>query len=278
MSTLDLSLVPVPDAIKPLSVEQVIARMKSDFLRDNPSFASVLELESEPVVALINQFSYRESLIRAECNEMVRSMTLAHARGVNLDAKAADYNTVRLEGESDDALRERCLLAFASMSTAGSKPSYIYHARSAHPDVKQVNALRSDPGHIQIVVLAHSGDGVPSSEVIAAVSAAITVESTRPLGDLSDTVLPVALIDYTIRADIDHDPSFNTVPLELSVAQFVAEAKKIKRPLRRSELFGLLHVPGVLNVTLHEPAQDIVPTDYQAPSCSDIALNFAVSA
>ena len=288
MSTLDLSLVPVPDAIKPLSVEQVIARMKSDFLRDNPEFASAIELESDPVVALINQFAYRESLIRAECNEMVRSMTLAHARGVNLDALASNYNVTRLliraadlvakttaVYESDDALRERCLLAFASMSTAGSAAAYRYYALSADPDVVDVKARSPESGKVDVIVM--SIDGEASSESLSAVRSALSGEENIPLDD-EVTVLSVEAEVYSVAAVVKHGYGLNTAAHRAAFIEQIRSLSKIGVSVPISELYAQLHTANVTKVDLLEPAADIAVDDYHFARADTIEIEYELVA
>src|SRR3546814_19943147 len=81
----------------------------------------------------------------------------AYATGADLDNLAALLGVTRFElepgdsvlgipavMESDSDLRRRLVLAPEGYSVAGHEGAYIFHALSAHPDVLDASAIRSE--------------------------------------------------------------------------------------------------------------------------------------
>jgi phage-related baseplate assembly protein len=107
---------------------------------------------------------------------------LAYATGPDLDHLAALVGVKRLTitpadpltntpavMESDDALRQRVVLAPDSFSVAGPELAYVFHARSADPEVLDASCTSPSPGEVVVTVLGRGGDGTVSPEVIQAV-------------------------------------------------------------------------------------------------------------
>ncbi|MDQ0510878.1 baseplate assembly protein [Ancylobacter amanitiformis] len=110
----------------------------------------VAKLETDPlVVAYSEGGGYQEMLWRQRVNEAIRALTLAKARGGDLDHIATTYAGIsrliydnaaddqppnsQWDGvrgkwvELDDIFRERIKLAFEAFSTAGPEGAYVFH-------------------------------------------------------------------------------------------------------------------------------------------------------
>jgi phage-related baseplate assembly protein len=84
---------------------------------------------------------------------------------------AATNTTVTAGGEneeSDEALRERIILAPGSFSNAGSREAYIYWARTASASIVDVAVTNPVPGTVEIFPLMANGSVTPP-EILAAV-------------------------------------------------------------------------------------------------------------
>jgi phage-related baseplate assembly protein len=301
-TALDLTRLPLPAAVEALDAEAIIAAMKADLVTLDPDLAAVVDLESEPAVKLIQTWAYRELLTRGRMNDVVRSQYLATATGADLDNVVAIYGVSRLlitpanplaippvaaVYEDDAALRRRALLSIEAFSVAGPRGAWAYHALTADPDVLDVGVYGPDDvgagvalGSVRIAVLSRTGDGTASPALLAAVEAALSDETVRPLG-----VLPVVeaavILPYAVEATVAFLPGPGSgAALDAIIAdveQLVSDAHRVGAPLRRSALFAALHRLGVVaEVTLTSPAADIEPAPGEAPWCSAITITEAV--
>lgn len=109
--------------------------------------------------------------------------------------------------ESDDAYRERILLALEAFSVGGPKKSYEYYARrvsQAIVDVHVDNDVDSSGNRIggTVAVTLLTNDGLPSEELIAKVKAELNDDSIRPLCDTVVVRAPNA-VEYQVAAVLD---------------------------------------------------------------------------
>jgi phage-related baseplate assembly protein len=193
---IDLSKLPAPEVIEPLSYEEILAEMRADLEARDPAYSAWLE--SDPGVKLLEVCAYRELLVRARVNDAARSVLVAFATGTNLDHLGALFGEARLEGESDTAYRSRIPLALEKASVAGPAGAYEAHARAADDDVKDVAVLSPSPGLVRVVVLGKLGDGTPGADLLLAVDAAVSGETVRPLTDTVE-VVPAVIVSYELE-------------------------------------------------------------------------------
>ncbi|MGP3161663.1 baseplate assembly protein [Serratia marcescens] len=284
MPTIDLSQLPSPQIIEPLDFETILVDVKAVMIAAFPadqqaSVAAALSLESEPLNVIAQAMAYRELLLRRRINEGAAACMLSHAEGTDLDNLAANLDTERLTitpetdtsdavMESDEALRLRAQSAFEGMSVAGPSAAYEYFARSASGKVADARATSPAPAEVVIAILSTDGDGTASSELLAAVTAAVNDEEVRPLGDRV-TVRSADIVDYSIDAELFLYPGPESEPIinaaMASLRGFLADNdKKIGRDVARSAISASLHVQGVQRVVLRSPATDLQISDTQA--------------
>ena len=168
----DLSAVARPDALELWSFDAILAARMNTLLgywdearAKDPSLPvfNVSALETDPIKILQRVDAFREGLVRQRVNEAVVSTFLLFAQGADLDARAAEYNTIRAIGETDASLRLRALLAWENLSIGGSFGGYEYQARSVAPsDILDCavyghdDAPGVDRGEVRIVLLGAS--------------------------------------------------------------------------------------------------------------------------
>lgn len=153
MSGVDLSLIAAPEVVETVDFETLLAQRKARFIELAPDLASLMDLESEPAVKLLEEASYDEMLLRIRVNEAAKAVMLAYATGATLEHLAALYGVTRLTLdpgdpdaippvpptlEGDDALRARVQMAPEGFSTAGPEGAYRFHALSADGQVLDV--------------------------------------------------------------------------------------------------------------------------------------------
>ncbi|WP_051013966.1 baseplate assembly protein [Pararhodospirillum photometricum] len=160
-SRVDLTRLPPPEVIETLDYEGILSSLIADFKERWPEAG--LLLESDPAVKLLEVAAYRELTLRARVNDAARALLLAFATGATLDHLAGLVPMSRLAGEADASFRDRVQLAPEAFSVAGPTLAYVWHARAASPDVKDVTAVSPVPGEVVVTVLSRHGDGGPAA-------------------------------------------------------------------------------------------------------------------
>lgn len=176
--------------------------------------------------------------------------------------------------ESDDRLRTRIKLAPNLFSTAGSSGSYEYHALTADPSIIDVAIVEPARGRVHVYVLADTG--IPSSETLQKVLAALSDKKVRPLTD-EVSVLPPSAVNFEIEANITllagADAASLQVLLQQSAETFTQELRsKLGKDIVPSQIVSALSLPGVYQVELVSPAFDELEASQWA-NCTDITLN-----
>ena len=292
-SAIDLSRLPSPTIIERADFESVLADLKSWLIAREPELEFVLDLESEPVVKVLETWAYREVLLRAEFDDAARQNMLAFATGANLDHLAAFFGVSRLiaqEGdptkippvpeiqESDTRLRLRTQLSLEGHSTAGPRGSYIFHGLSASAEVLDISVDSPTPGAVAIAVLATGGDGTPSADLVETVRARLSDDNVRPLTDMV-SVRAAGIVEYRLEAALTlyNGPDSEIVRLEAErrAREYVERNHRLDHDITISGLHAALHVAGVQNVALASPAQDIVIGPESASWCTDIIVTIS---
>ena len=307
--SIDLSALPAPDVIAQPTFETRLAAKLAQLVTQAPEFTALVE--SDPAMKLLEADSYDETVLAQAFADASRGMLIAFATGPRLDHLAALYGVARLADETDTALRQRVQLAPHSFSVAGPELAYVYWARSADPDVADTTAVAPKPddirqlvlavlaehdaaselvsamasaldeatwpGTVEVTVLSASGNGVPSSGVLAAVTEVLT-GPVRPLTDevivQGATLVPFAIeAQLTVFAGPDQGLLLQTALDSLNA--HLATARKLGRDVTRSGLIAALHVANVQKVELLSPVADIDIDASEIASVTDIDVTIA---
>jgi phage-related baseplate assembly protein len=278
-NVLDLSKLPPPAAVETLSFADIVADIKADLIERAPATAAVLDLESEPMVKLLEAFAYRELMLRNRINKVALADTLAYSFGADLDVAAANLGVARLEGEEDEAFRARAVMAPESWSVAGPEEGYIFNARSADPAVADVAVSSPVPGLVRVVVLSHAVDGVADAGLLATVASALNKETVRPLAEEVEVVSAgVAAWNVVATLKILPGPEQTTVE-EAAVAavrRYAAARRKLNKGVKHKALIAALMQEGVEDVELISPADDVPAAADTAPVLGDLILTIEV--
>ncbi len=296
-ASIDLSRLPAPDAVEPLDFETILAERKAA-LRGRLDAAGLLpdwnpDSESDPLVKLLEEASYRELLLRQRINDGVRAVMLATATGTTLDVLAANFSTSRqiVEAgdpkavpprppvhETDARLRSRVQLAFEALSTAGPEGAYVYHALNADPRVSDVAVTSPQPGHVILTILSSEGDGTPSSSLLFTVDASMRGRSgdgVRPFTDCLQVQAGTKL-EYSVEAALDlydgPDSEVVRAASEASVTAFTRVQRRLGEPVTLDGLYKALRVDGVRKVHLSKPSADLEPGETGWAQCTGIRV------
>lgn len=296
MATIDLSQLPAPNVVEALDFETLLQARKAALVALYPAdqqvaIARTLELESEPLVKLLQENTYRELILRQRINEAAKATMVAWATGGDLDQLGMNNGVTRLVltpadsstlpptaavMEKDEDFRLRIAQAFEGLSVAGSAGAYEYHARSADGRIADVSATSPAPAEVLITVLSREGHGEASAELLSAVNIALNDENVRPVADRV-SVQSASIVEYSVDAALFLYPGPEAEPIraaaEARLAAFVTAQSRLGRDIRRSALFAALHVEGVQRVELTQPAQDVVLDKTQAGWCTGRAIS-----
>lgn len=285
-TAIDLSGIPAPNVVEPLSYETIFDEMLLDLQGRDDTFTALVD--SDPAFKILQVAAYRELLLRQRVNDASRANMLPYAVDADLDNLAAYFGVTRLtldpgdpDGlppipptmESNDDLRSRTQLALEAFTTAGSEGSYIFHGRSAHAQVKDIGVASPTPGDVVITVLSRLGNGTPTSDIITAVTNGLNEKDKRPLTD-NVTVQAATILSYTVTAVLyipsGPDPQVVLQAALVRLTKYVEDQHRVGRRVAKSGITAALHVAGVERVVLSSPSTDKEPTSAQAAYCTGI--------
>lgn len=288
---IDLSQLPAPDIVDELDYETILVEKKARLVSLYPKeqqdeIAATLELESEPMVKLLQEGAYEKMLLLALMNEKARGILLAYAKGSTLEHIGALFDVDRLlispgdpdQGidpvyEDDDSLRERIQLAPRGFSVAGPDDAYVFHARAADGRVKAATAYSPSPCVMIVTVLSREGDGTASQELIDIVRKAL--EKKRPQAD-EVVVQSAKIVPYAIRATLRFfngpDRAVALAEAKKKTLQFAESMHRPGSEVTKDGLYASMRVAGVQKVLLDTPAEGVPIAIDQAPYCTGIEL------
>jgi phage-related baseplate assembly protein len=271
---LDLSRLPAPNIIEALDFETILTTLKKDLQRRYPDWSA--DLESEPLVKLLEVASYRELILRQRINDAARANLLAFAGDADLEHLASFYGVTRLFSETDTALRLRIQQRIQGVSNAGGAAHYRFWALTAAQNVKDAAVSSPIPGLVRIAILSREGEGAPSAELLAKVKEQVTRDDVRVLTDQVE-VVSANIIKVDILAKIYLYPQTPKEVFEQIIRDFpqAFEAERgLGWDLTHSWIIARLHAPGVHSVILEAPQHDITagPDDCTALGTVKIEL------
>ena len=300
MNIIDLSQLPAPGIVESLNFESIFEANKQLLVSLYPELQradinAVLQLESEPLVKLLQAFAYRELILRARVNEAAKAVMLSFAVGADLDQIGGNYGVSRLlitpedseavppvaaTWESDEDFRRRIQMSLDGLSVAGPEAAYVYHALSASGLVKDVGVTSPSPGEVVVSILSRSGDGTASEELVSAVEAALSAQDVRPLTD-HVTVQSVQVVPYAVAATLyvgdGPDPAVVVDNARAALDVYVKDVSLVGEKVPLSGIYAALHQPGVRRVLLESPVSDVEIADTQAGYCQSVSLAAGVA-
>lgn len=295
MASVDLSQLPMPNVVEELDFEVLLAERKERLLSlchpdDKDAMRRALQMESEPMVKLLQENAYRELLLRKRINEAAQAVMAAYARSSDLEQLAANNNVRRLVVtpedtstvppipavmEDDADLRVRIPAAFEGLSVAGPTAAYEFHALSADGQVADASAISPAPAQVTVTVLSRTGNGQADEALLTKVRDALNDENVRPVSDRL-TVQSASIMSYRTIAQLYVYPGPEAEPIlaaaKARLQTYISAQRRLGRDIRLSAIYAALHVEGVQRVVISEPEQDIVLNRTQAAHCTEWAV------
>lgn len=280
--SVDFSQLPAPNVVQPLDFEAELQRLKAIVREEmagvEPEIDTILALESEPLVKVLQRIAYENMAMQARINDSAHACMLAYAQGEDLEVFAANNDVEKLPGETDAQLRRRTQMAFEGLTVAGSKGSYIFHALSADPRVQDAMPITPTGGTVRVVVLSTEGDGSAAQELLDKVYAALSPDDVRPMNDTVE-IVSAEVIPFEVIAQLRAYPG----PTQASVLEralaslnaYLASCRKLGYGISISGLAAALYVQGVQNVLFAPSMQDIEVQPHQVAHCTTINVTLA---
>ncbi len=160
-----------------------------------------------------------------------------------------------VDGEADEALRQRCRDKWSSLGAGGNAPAYAFHAKSASPQVTRVKVYEATPTGGQVTLVLAGPAGALTDPTIVPSVAAYLEDGRRPqcvkVNVKSATNRLVTLLgEIRVRATLK-DPAVAYVAGQLVDLQ---ASLGIGDPVAVAELVQrTMDAPGVLNAKLTSP-------------------------
>jgi len=280
-NAIDLTQIPAPDALETLSFETLRSAILADGvarMNANGVAYNVNVLESDPFVALVEAYAYRELNLRARINDAVRAVLLPSSWGSNLDNIGAPFDTPRNAGESDGAYQQRIHLAPDAFSNAGPTGGYEYWARTILPTAVDASAVMTTPGTVRVAVLYPAPNPVPPAADLQTLAQFFATDDSKPLTDVVAVTGPgIVNVAITAISELFPGPDQATVQASQTTAlnTFLTASRKLGFTLARSAIIAALQQGGVKSVNLTSPPADVAIDASSVFNVTGISLNIA---
>lgn len=276
----DLEALGTPEIIEAPDFEAIFAGRKSGFINRAPAFGlqpNVMDLETDPGVALLQESAFKETLLLARINDVARSRYLYFARGAEVDHLGAFYDVVRASGETDDRYKTRIILAVQGRSTGGTEARYASIAMGASTRVADVRVytVGNNPT-VNIAVFAADNNGVADSALLTAVRDAVNAPDARMINDTINVRSAVVVVQ-NIVANVKLFPNtpeslLATIAAGLPAA-WIAESG-LGRDLTHDWLKSKIVIPGVYSAQIVTPSNTVAMNPFEAVRLGTVTLNF----
>lgn len=291
---LDLSGLPFPPVIEPLSFERLLTAFKTEFIAqwkvkfpDSPY--DVNALETDPAIITGQAWSYVELLLRGRVNDAAKALMLAFATGADLDRLANWYGVARrvitpavsntpAVMENDTEFRRRVQLAPEALATAGTPGAYAFHALAADSRVSDVGVVVLAPGtgEVHIVLLGRDGDGTLPAAAIENVRARLTAREVKMATDIvvvrQATIVPVP-VHVRVFVPLGPDPALIQSTIVAALQAMALTRRSVGRDLPLSAIGAAAHVAGVEKVVTLAPVADVVTAPDEAFALGAVTID-----
>ncbi len=180
--------------------------------------------------------------------------------------------------EDDASFYERMRESMSAFSTAGPAKGYIYHAKSANPNVGSVLVDSPAPGCVDVYFL-KAGGGVPEVELIETVQQALSDDEIRPLTDYVTVKAPeqvffnINLTWYRERGAAESLEE-TQAKLERAAQEYVTwQTAEIGRDITPDRLTMKLMETGIKRIVRTEPVYTVI-SKYQVAALGDMTITY----
>lgn len=168
------------------------------------------------------------------------------------------------EEEKDAAYYNRMRESEESYTTAGSRGSYIYHAKKVSSQISDVSAESPQPGVADIRIMLHNGE-LPDTELIDKVREYLSEDDIRPMTEKVLVAAPDTVefnIDIKYFVSKEKEASTNDIKqaVALAVENYVLwQTSKMGRDINPSYFNAMLMESGIKRVEIASPVFTQIP-------------------
>lgn len=230
-----------------------------------------------------------------------RAADMGLERRVIEEGDAAAFPVVPPVMESDDDLRLRYYLAphapaagsrlhyrrealtlgeRATVSVEAPAPgkvvvTYTFGLDALASQVKDANGRFTEPGKVDVTVLAREGDGTPSEALLEGVRSHFARPDVCPATDMV-TVKAAEIVRYRVKAVVFINPGPDSGLTQAAavgaVAGYTADRHALEGYVDPSMIAYELHAAGAVRINLVEPTAPIECLASQAPYCEGVEI------
>ncbi len=163
------------------------------------------------------------------------------------------------EKESDTALYNRMRESEEAYTTAGSRNSYIYHAKCVSAEICDVSAESPEPGIVDVRIMLSDGK-LPTQEIIQKVQQYIGADDVRPLTDKvtvsAPTIVPFDIeVVYYISSDCKNKITDIEKAVKMGVDNYIMwQTGKMGRDINPSYFNATLMQSNIKRLDIVSPA------------------------
>lgn len=172
-------------------------------------------------------------------------------------------------------LGERATVTVESPIAGQVVVTYTFGADAFAAQVKDANGRFTEPGKVDVTVLARDGNGVPSDELLEVTRAHFKRDDVSPETDMI-TVKAAEVVPYRVRATVFINPGPDSGLTQeaavAAVAGYVSDRHRLEGYVDPSMIGYELHAAGAVRIKLLEPLEPIECTHRQAPYCEGIDI------
>lgn len=171
--------------------------------------------------------------------------------------------------ESNDDYRTRIQLAPESFSTAGPEGAYIYWAKTADINIRDVSVTSPAPGEINVYTLIKNGE-IPTQDILDKVYAEVSPKNRRPLTDFVHSLAPTVSnydIDLTYYIAVERQSEEESIRASIedvdgSIDQYVAwQYGELGRDINPDYLKSLMFAKGAFRIVPTSPVFTVLTDD-----------------
>lgn len=172
-------------------------------------------------------------------------------------------------------LGERATVSVEAPEAGKVVVTYTFGADAFAAQVKDANGRFTEPGKVDVTILARDGDGTPSGELLDAARAHFARPDVAPETDWI-TVKAAEIIRYKVRATVFINPGPDSGLTQsaavAAVAGYANDRHRLEGYVDPSMISYELHAAGAVRIKLLEPLQPIECIASQAPYCEGIEI------
>lgn len=257
-----MTTLPSPSILPALDVSALKTQRLAEFKQLLPTWNA--ELESDPIVKLIELLAYVETIDNAEENSAILSNFLGYAEGERLDELAKFYQLQRLVSETDERFRVRLELHISGMSGMGTTDYYRAQALSVAVWVKDAHISTGQFGQLFVTIWTASDAPQDAAQIAFDY---LSSKSRRMATDTINVSLATPRI-LNIRATLYR--SVSTPVARVNDAKIALQASLdtnigLGATLTKAWLIGRLAIDGIKNIELISPIDDLICAQNEYP-------------